>query len=160
VQLVTYALEALHEEAAKFSEQWAAENGVAAAAAGSAAEGSHAQEFAAAAAAHNTAGTSSAAAAAGDCGASQGTATQHNSQSTAAAAAGGVRSLFDLMARQVMQQWSSRQLLASGLPELLVEELYAATGKVRRCVRQLPHRAIKGCALQCCSSFACLMGNI
>jgi hypothetical protein len=44
-----------------------------------------------------------------------------------------MRSLYELMAPQVMQQWSSRQLLASGLlPDFLLEELYAAAGKVRR----------------------------
>jgi hypothetical protein len=43
-----------------------------------------------------------------------------------------VPSLFELMAQQVMQQWSSRELLASGvMTDFMLEELYASAGKVR-----------------------------
>mgnify|MGYP001810838624 CR=1 FL=1 len=120
MQLVTYALETLYEEAAKFSAQWAAENGVAAAAADV---------------------ESAAAAAGGKQGASGSNATQQDPPPAAAAAAAPspvVASLYELMARQVMRQWSSRQLLASGLmTDFLLEELYAAAGKVRRCAAAL-----------------------
>lgn len=151
-ELVTYALEALYEEAEKFSAQWAAENGVAAAAAdmapaGGSSAGGNSNLVTAASAPNNeasssraAAGSSAAAAAAaadGKRGASGSNATQQDPPPAAAAAAAApspvVASLYELMARQVMQQWSSRQLLASGLmTDFLLEELYAAAGKSSR----------------------------
>jgi hypothetical protein len=135
--LVTYALEALYEEAAKFSAQWAAENGVTAAAAvtDNGVNSSAAPASTAANAAQTGPSTSNAAAVSSSAaGGIPGSQNVNQEAPPAAAAGAAVPSLFELMAQQVMQQWTSRELLASGvMTDFLLEELYASAGKVSGC---------------------------
>lgn len=100
---VTQSMTALYDEASAFGKAWALQHGV------------------------TTAATQQGAA---SC--TAGTASDNTAAPAAAADVNlGPPTLFDMMAQQVTQSWTSVQLVKH-IPELLLEEIYAVNGKVSK----------------------------
>lgn len=133
---------ALYDEALAFGTKWAAEHGTATAASAAAAG----------------AGISSTSPVADTQPASGGDSNTAQGEGSAV-----FPSLYALMSQHVVVQWTSRQLLASGLPDILLEDLYATVGKVMQlhtAVDVMPGMA--GNQLQCncqCKAVAARVTN-